>query len=123
MLRREIGRLRGMDQRLSDLVTEGVVSAVTEDQRDVYLVQVDLDFDGIAQYTVTAESGQHVDVGERVWLAFPRGDLNATPYVLGGLRPRRTRLALGTRVGDTPGVAPNTPNTCLLYTSPSPRDS
>ena len=104
MLAREIGRLRDLDRRFGDLLAEGMVMAVTENQHGVYLAQVDLEFDGVAQYSVTAESGEHVQEDERVWLVFPRGDLNATPYVLGGLRPRRTRLRLGTQAGSSPGI-------------------
>lgn len=105
MLAREINRLRNLDRRVSDLLAEGLVVETTEDARGVYLARVNLEFDGLAEYSVTAESGTAVEPDERVWLCFPRGDLNATPYVLGGLRPRRTRLALGTRAGDSPGAA------------------
>ena len=97
MLAREINRLRDVDRRVTDLLVEGMVTEVaeySENDEGIYLVRVDLDFDGVAEYSVTAESGIRVELGERVWLAFPNGSLNATPYVLGGLRPRRTRLVL-----------------------------
>ena len=52
-----------------------------------------------------------------------RGAISGQPFMGAGLGA----LTAGTQQGQSTAVAvnetPNTPNTCLLYTSPSPRDS
>ena len=131
MLKREIDRLRDLDRRVNDLLVPGL--AVHVSQRDLrslgpdaeplhpaqtpvepedppdgaYMVVVDVMFDGVAEQMVEAESGTAVEPGEWVWLGYRLGDLNSTPYVLGGLRPRWTHLALSTMGGFEPGAPLN----------------
>ena len=65
-----------------------------------------------------------VDEQSGLRFGYPQGDDNWGP----GFNENFARLAyIGPNraiesITSTPPAAPNTPNTCLLYTSPSPRD-